>query len=414
MLRIGYWLGSSSPDGGGVGPYGWRLLNLLLTEAKSANIRFLVLCHPEELPNYERLTSDCGAKAEVHVIPSVFGTVDRLKNAYSNLLTHLLAKLGLLHGNLRPLDPWLRWFDSLHIDVLHVPYQTFFRYDLPCPCVVTMHDVQELRYPEFFSPQERAYRAQEYWRALECSGAVVVSFEHVRQDLIKYFGLPKSKIHVCPPPYPQVSLKTPSSDENLVYRQKYKRWGDFLLYPAQTWQHKNHVSLIDAVKLIREDSGRVVHVVCTGKRNSDFFPVVEEHLKQVGMNDYVHFVGVVPEQELHWLYKNCALVVIPTLYEAGSFPLVEAMLLGAPVVCSHVTSLPDTLGSPEFTFDPLDVHQMAQLIVRMIDSKEFRAENILNSQQQIGRLMKISSVPYIINVWDRVIRNCGSNGNMVS
>ena len=49
--------------------------------------------------------------------------------------------------------------------------------------------------------------------------------------------------------------------------------------------------------------------------------------------------GIVPEEDLIGLYKWASLVVIPTLYEAGSGPLYEAMKYSTPVICSNVTSV---------------------------------------------------------------------------
>jgi glycosyltransferase involved in cell wall biosynthesis len=85
---------------------------------------------------------------------------------------------------------------------------------------------------------------------------------------------------------------------------------------------------------------------------------------------------------LLWLYRNAALVVIPTEYEAGSYPLLEAMMLGAPVICSNVTSLPDAIEDKRFVFDPYDENALAALIQSMLANEPLRADNIANGLRQ--------------------------------
>lgn len=173
-----------------------------------------------------------------------------------------------------------------------------------------------------------------------------------------------------------------------------------MLYPAQTWQHKNHLALIQSVRLLKEKFGRHIEVVCTGRKN-DFFLEISERMEDYGVTDNFHFLDVVPEDELYWLYHNCSLVVIPTLYEAGSFPLIEAMFFKVPVICSSVTSLPDTIGDQKFVFDPLNIPQMTDLILKMLDEPSIRDANTLNSYDRIQSLIHFDPVSSLVETWHK-------------
>jgi len=408
-LKIGYWLGNANPDYGGISPHAWRVLEMILSQSSSQNLYILILGSPDVKKNCIELINKYKATAKIYTIQTKVMLVNSGINQFANLISKFLVKANLPSKWLKYLNPFFYWFASLDIDFLHVPYQTAPQYDLPYPLVVTMHDVQELHYPEFFTPEERANRAEHYWRALKHSSAVIVSYDHVKKDLIKYFHLPDSKVYVCPIPYDQISLQSPSDEEARIYQQEYAYWDIFVLYPAQTWQHKNHLSLIKAVQLLKEKCNRIIHLVCTGKKNPEFFPVIENYLKKSEIAHQVHFLDIVSEPELYWLYKNCSLVVIPTLYEAGSFPLLEAMSLQAPVICSSVTSLPETIGDTRFVFDPLDIEKMASLIIELLDDSELRATNIVNGKQRIKKLIKIDSFPYFIKAWKSMINRCNSS-----
>ena len=99
------------------------------------------------------------------------------------------------------------------------------------------------------------------------------------------------------------------------------------------------------------------------------------------------------------------MVVIPTLYEAGSFPLLEAMTLGVPVICSSVTSLPETIEDVRFIFNPLDIEAMAHLILQMLENDKLRNGNILNSKNRIRELQKINSAVAFLNAYRLVLND---------
>lgn len=403
-MKIGYWLGNVSLHSGGVAPYAWRMLELLLTQVNANNVEIIILCSDETQENLLKLINKYQAKAKIVIIKGYdFTYLERTSRILGVVLNKIFNKLNISTRSALYLDPTYRRLSSLDIDLLHIPYQTPPNYNLPYPFIVTMHDVQELHFPEFFTPEERANRAANYWKSLKYASGVVVSFDHVKQDLIKYFCLSESKVFVCPLPYNQIKLASPNEQEAYLYTKKYSNLKEFILYPAQTWEHKNHLSLIKAVELIKDKYQHSINVVCTGKKNKFFDETIEKYLMTSSISDQINFMDVVPETELYWLYKNCSLVVIPTLYEAGSFPLLEAMSLNVPVICSSVTSLPETIGDSRFIFDPLNIEQIGDLITETLNDEKLRIDNIKNSKSRIENLNTINTFSYILNLWREAI-----------
>src|SRR5205085_2500783 len=102
------------------------------------NWDLLILCGHNNVVSARDLARRLGDRAEVKVIPREY-----------SLLERSFCKVGrLLGGNDTPFD---RWYRSLGVDLLHVPYACAPPGRPPCPWIFTMHDVQELHFPEFFS-----------------------------------------------------------------------------------------------------------------------------------------------------------------------------------------------------------------------------------------------------------------------
>lgn len=168
------------------------------------------------------------------------------------------------------------------------------------------------------------------------------------------------------------------------------------------WPHKNHKNLVKSIKLLKE-KGIVVNVVLSGDSNSKNGDIVKEMIHQYNLQNQFTLVGIVNEAELYNLYKNSQGVVIPTLYEAGSFPLVESILMEIPVICSNITSLPETIGNQEFIFDPNSVENIAKKIELLWINENYRNASILNNQKQQRRLIETNAEKMILSIYNKLV-----------
>jgi glycosyltransferase involved in cell wall biosynthesis len=326
------------------------------------------------------------------------GTIRKLMFHVSDSLYHLIhPRVG---GKLGPYRRWLsRIHCDLRYDLLHFPFQVPPRATFRCPFIVTMHDVQELHFPEFFSPETRLQRADLYWGAISQASRVVVSFDHVKEDLLKYFRLPDARVVVIPVPYSECGFADLPGTDSIDFSSSYRDLGRYFLYPAQTWRHKNHLGLIDAFERVCQRYSEPLSLVCTGVKNDFFHQEIKERIDRCSAGSRIHFLGVVPQEQLKWLYRNALSVVVPSLYEAGSFPLIEAMQLQSPVLCASTTSLPSTIGDLRFVFDPRNIEQMADLMFRMASDPDYRQQGIYNSRLRMEALREIKVGPLVEELW---------------
>lgn len=97
-------------------------------------------------------------------------------------------------------------------------------------------------------------------------------------------------------------------------------------------------------------------------------------VNELGLSSRVKLTGYVDDAELAWLYANCLGFVYPSLFEGFGLPVLEAMSLGAPVITSNVSSLPEVAGDAALLVDPLDTQAIADAMARLEGDATLRGE----------------------------------------
>jgi glycosyltransferase involved in cell wall biosynthesis len=264
------------------------------------------------------------------------------------------------------------FFESLNCDAIHFPYQDYV-YCKGVPTVYNPHDLQHLHYPQFFAPEEIERREIIYEAACRAARTVVVASDFVKRDVIERYGTDAAKLQVIPWSPPEVSAEPFTAPEAAALLKKYDcPPRPFILYPAMTWEHKNHLRLLEAVHALREREGLLINVVCTGHKNS-FYGKIENRVRELNLESQIRFTGIVEYKELSTFYRLARFVVVPTLFEAASAPLFEAWQHGTPVACSAVTSLPEQAADAALLFNPFSVAEIADAVKTLTLDEDLRA-----------------------------------------
>lgn len=275
------------------------------------------------------------------------------------------------------------FFQSLGCDVIHFPFQSFEACGVPS--VYNPHDLQHLHFSDFFTPAEISRRENLYPAACRAAHTVVVASQFVKRDVVERYGVESKKVQVipwAPPPLPQLPQETDDVPVRPLLRKYGLADGPFALYPAMTWEHKNHIRLLEAVAWLRDREALDVRVICTGSR-TNFWPRIERRLNELELNDVIKFPGLVPFAELHALYRAAQFVFVPTLFEAASAPVFEAWQHGAAVACSTVTSLPEQVADAALPFDPFSVQEIASALARMTTDLALREDLRLRGRRRL-------------------------------
>jgi glycosyltransferase involved in cell wall biosynthesis len=236
----------------------------------------------------------------------------------------------------------------------------------PAPLVCTFHDLNWKHF-DVYDASDKMLLEKQTPRWTARVAAMVHSSEFIRDEMAHFYGVPASLSHVIP--LTAESGGAPLRPVELARaRRRFALPERFLLSPAGRHLHKNYAVLEAAVRLLR-DRGCPVTVVATGAATD-----IHHHGPDlIGL-------GYIDERELQALYELSSGMVQTSLYEAGSFPMWEAMAAHRPVAISGIAPVVEQverLGAVVELFDPLDPEDVAGALQRLWDGSPATAPEAL-------------------------------------
>ena len=302
----------------------------------------------------------------------------------------------------------------LSCDLVHIPNLFSIPRVLPCPYVMTVHDMLE--------HMSRARQQTGFWgsvhvqmtkQVLRRAARIFAVSNFTRTDIEKYFDIPSSRIEVVYNAIDERFLRghaTPA-DRDLI-AQRYQVTYPFLLYAGRISPHKNVVRMIEAFSALKTELEKDqlypdLKLIIIGDDLSGN-PDLRRTVIRSGVQNDVRFLGFVPIEVLRIFYDGAKVFVFPSLYEGFGLPPLEAMAHGTPVVTSNVSSLPEVVGNAAVMVNPENVFEIMRALHRVLTDKALRDRMKERSYRQAAKFSWEISVRRILDVYRQVARDGGS------
>jgi len=359
MKRIGLYLGFA-PEGGGAFQYAQSILAAFARLPADQYDTVVAYAHPEwarNLSTYDFL------RAPVSV-----------REGLAERLVRFTLREGLPLALWHSIAPWIhpltrRLLDE-ECDLWIFPAQDVLTYALPAPTVGVIHDLMhrhETRFPEVGSRSIVRRRDRHYRNLCTHARAILVDSQVGQGHVEAAYAIDSSRIHVLPYVAPEYMHQQQTPED---FDVRYELPNQFIFYPAQFWEHKNHVRLLHALAAVRPMLPDL-HLVLVGSEKNALASV-RRTIEQLQLADRVHVLGYVPDRDMPVFYRRALALVMPTFFGPTNIPPLEAMSVGCPMAISNIYAMPDQVGEAALLFDPNSVEEISETIRRLATDAALR------------------------------------------
>jgi len=304
----------------------------------------------------------------------------------------------------------------LQCDVVHIPHLFWIPRGLPCPYVVTVHDLLDHMYgARDRSSLRRSLHLQLTRRALRKAARVLAVSQFTKSEIARAFDVPDDRIEVVYNAIDERFLHGHASqaDRDLI-AERYQVNYPFLLYAGAIRPHKNVVRTIEAfsalkTELEKEQQLPDLKLIIIGDDLSGH-PGLRRTVVRSGVQNDVCFLGFVPIEVLRIFYDVAKIFVFPSLYEGFGLPPLEAMAHGTPVVTSNTSSLPEVAGNAALLVNPENVFEIQRALQRALLDPALRTRMKQRGYEQAQRFSWTSSVSRILEIYREVAGSGASTG----
>jgi glycosyltransferase involved in cell wall biosynthesis len=286
---------------------------------------------------------------------------------------------------------------------------------LRSPCPQVMICAQPLyfseRYYREFASKYPVLRIEELGRrallkaTARRSSRIITQTEAMQRQIVAQLGVPPERISVIPHGVhgsflaedgarrtedggdlkslpPSSVLRPPSSATRTV------------LYVSVHQVHKDFDTLVRAAAILRDRGLSDVQFLFTGSPDDNQFSRATAGLvRELGLEETIHFVGLVPNDQIHSLYRSADAFAFPSWAETFGIPLVEAMACGVPVVAADIEVNREVAADAALYHAVSNPESLATQLIRILEDREL--------SEQLAKVGRRRSQQF---TWDRAAR----------
>jgi len=271
----------------------------------------------------------------------------------------------------------LKIFRKYDINIVFESAQ-FYGTKFQIPIISWLPDFQHRYMPDKFSFISYWKRELGFRKQTSSSRVIMVSSESSKNDCEFFYPLSKGSVYAIP--FAVINIQNDITEDSInEMRNKYSLPNSFFFLPNHFWVHKNHLCIIEALKIIKK-RGIFIKVIATGNpydpRDSNYFSSLMKKIDEFEIQNYFNFLGIVPFSDFQILLHKCTALINPSYFEGWSTTVEEAKATNTPMLLSSIAVHKEQAGENAFYFNPDSPIELANLLTEY--SKSFRENMVEN------------------------------------
>lgn len=251
-------------------------------------------------------------------------------------------------------------------DLVHVTYHGPLI--MRTPMVVTIHDVSYRVRPRYQSLRNLIVQnILGYWTAQRARLILTVS-EFCRSEIGRVYPFARDRIAVT---YNATELPAPPPADRA--RARLEALGlsrSRFVFSIGLFQPRKNLQRLARAFIAEFGLDSDIQLVLAGENRTGTGEAILREFSEWIDRGRIVLPGYVDPLDASILYSECACFAFPSLYEGFGLPLVEAMHLGAPILTSSTTALPEIVGDAATLVNPEDERDIGAGLRRMLSDPD--------------------------------------------
>lgn len=263
--------------------------------------------------------------------------------------------------------------------------------------VMTIHDLTCFKYPEYATNIVKSYQSR-LKNCLKWTDLIITFANSTKQDIIQYLDFPEDKIYITPQAsrYQEFPLVSETINPNLYNFDR-----PYLLFVSTLEPRKNLITLIEAFDYLKTQYKLEHQLVLIGKLGWKYEPI----LQRIAHSPYqkeIHHLNYLSDEAVALFYQKAEVFVYPSYYEGFGLPVLEAMTLGAPVITSNVSSLPEVAGNAAILINPDNALTLAEAILQVVNNSHLRNDLIMKGKEQAKQFSWLKTAQKTLDIYQSI------------
>jgi glycosyltransferase involved in cell wall biosynthesis len=268
--------------------------------------------------------------------------------------------------------------------------------------IMTIHDLTFVKYPDYVPTIVKTY-LDRIKNCLKFTDAIITFSENTKRDLVELLKIDPNKIYIT---YQASRYHTDYLNNQQIADLKVSVSYDFtkpyFLFVSTLEPRKNVIGLIQAFNYLKQHHKIEHQLVLIGQTGWKYQPILDM-INQSSYRAEIHHLNYVTDDLVALFYTQAEAFIYPSFYEGFGLPVLEAMTLGAPVITSNTSSLPEVTGDGALLINPNDSMELADAMLNIVRDRVLRDNLIFKGKEQASKFSWKKTAQATLSVYRSVI-----------
>jgi glycosyltransferase involved in cell wall biosynthesis len=236
--------------------------------------------------------------------------------------------------------------------------------------ITIFHDLNFIHRPKDVPFWARQYYQYFFPRFARKANKIIAVSEFTKQDIIRQYGVPHSKIEVIYNGSNEQFAPLAKAGQEKI-REQYTAGNPFFVFVGAFNPRKNLSNLFRAFDMYKQKMNDNMKLIVIGEKMY-WTRAIEDAYNLMQFKDDVIFTGRLPMSLLTQVIASSVAMTYVSFLEGFGIPIIEGFRAGVPVITSNVTSMPEVAGDAAYLVNPHDCKDISNAMIRVSQEPELR------------------------------------------